>query len=100
MHIKKSKVPRTWPIPRKGSKFVAVPNHSASKGISLLILLRDILKIAKTRKEARYMTLNGMVKINNKIRKNECFPVQVFDTISLEKSKLNYRLEIVNRKFN
>lgn len=46
------------------------------------------------------MTLNGMVKINNKIRKDENFPVQVFDTLNLDKAKLNYRLEIVNRKFS
>lgn len=102
MHIKKTQMPTSWPIPRKGKgkRFVAVPSHATSKGISLLFLLRDILKIVKTRKEARYMTLNGMVKINNKIRKDENFPVQVFDTLNLDKAKLNYRLEIVNRKFS
>ena len=45
------------------------------------------------------MTLNGMVKVNNVARKDENFPLQVFDTLSLEKGGLNYRLEIVNRKF-
>ena len=102
MHIKKTQMPTSWPVPRKGKgrRFVAVPSHGTSKGISVLFLLRDVLKIAKTRKEARYMTLNAMVKINNQIRKDENFIVQVFDTISLEKAKLNYKLEIVNRKFN
>ena len=95
-------MPTSWPIPRKGKRkrFIAVPSHATSKGISVLFLLRDVLKITKTRKEARYMTLNGMVKINNQIRKDENFPVQVFDTINLEKAKLNYRLEITNKKFN
>jgi small subunit ribosomal protein S4e len=102
MHIKKTKMPTSWPVPRKGKgkRFIAVPSHSTSKGISVLFLLRDVLKIVKTRKEARYMTLNGMVKINNQIRKDENFPVQVFDTMNLEKAKLNYRLEIINKKFN
>jgi small subunit ribosomal protein S4e len=99
-HIKKSEMPRTWPVPRKGSTFIATPSHATSKGISLLFLLRDVLKIAKTRKEARFMTLNGDVKVNNTVRKNENFPVQVFDVLSLDKAKLNYRLEIVNRKFS
>lgn len=101
-HIKKSEMPKAWPVPRKGKKkrFVAIPSHATSKGISLLFLLRDVLKIVDTRKEARYMTLNGMVKVNNKVRNNENFPVQVFDTLNLEKAKLNYRLEIVNRKFS
>ena len=100
-HIKKSQMPKAWPVPRKGGKkrFVAVPSHATSKGISVLFLLRDVLNIVKTRKEARHMTLNGMVKINNIMRKDENFPVQVFDTLNLEKAKLNYKLEIVNRKF-
>ena len=101
-HIKKTQMPKSWPVPRKGrgKRFVAVPSHGISKGISLLFLLRDVLKIAKTRKEVRYMTLNGMVKVNNKVRKDENFPVQVFDSVNLERAKLNYRLEIVNRKFS
>jgi small subunit ribosomal protein S4e len=100
MHIKKSEMPREWPIQRKGKAYVAVPSHAHTKGISILFVLRDLLKVADTRKEARYMTLNGFVKVNNKIRKDENFPVQVFDTVNLEKSKKNYRLEIVNRKFS
>ncbi|MBT7102173.1 hypothetical protein HN935_01545 [archaeon] len=100
-HIKKTQMPKSWPVPRKGRgrRFVAVPSHATSKGISLLFLLRDVLKIAKTRKEVRRMTLGGMVKVNNKIRKDEDFPVQVFDVLNLEKAKLNYKLEIVNKKF-
>ncbi|MFH1237824.1 MAG: hypothetical protein ABIH79_03280 [archaeon] len=102
MHIKKTQMPNTWPVPRKGKRkrFIAVPSHATSKGISLLFLLRDVLKIVKTRKEARYMTLNGMVKVNYHIRHDVNFPVQVFDTLNLEKANLNYRLEIVNKKFS
>jgi small subunit ribosomal protein S4e len=102
MHIKKNLMPRTWPVPRKaqGKKYVSVPSHATSKGISLLFILRDILKIARTKKEVRFMTLNGLVKVNNKVRKDENFPVQFLDTINLEKSGENYRLEIVNRKFS
>jgi len=101
-HIKKTQMPKSWPVPRKGrgKRYVAVPSHATSKGISLLFLLRDVLKLVKTRKEARYMTLNGMVEVNNKVRKDENFPVQVFDTVNLDKAKLNYRLEIVNKKFS
>jgi len=99
MHIKRNTMPKPWPIPRKGTKFISVPSHATNKGISLLFVLRDILGIAKTRKEVRYMTLNGLVKVNNKIRKDENFPLQVFDCINLEKSGKNYMLEIKNRKF-
>jgi small subunit ribosomal protein S4e len=101
MHIKRNKMSTTWPLPRKTNKkrFIAVPTHASNKCISVLFILRDVLKIAKTRKEAKYMTLNGDVKINNKVRADENFPVQVFDVIGLEQAKKNYRLEIVNKKF-
>ena len=103
-HIKKTKMPKTWPVPRKGKgkRFVAVPSHNANKGISLLFLLRDVLKIAKTRKEVRVMTLGGMVKINNKVRADENFPVNVLDVVSLSagKDERYYKLEIVNKKFS
>jgi len=103
-HIKKTKMPKTWPVPRKGrgKRFVAVPSHNAGKGISLLFLLRDVLKIAKTRKEVRHMTLNGMVKINNRVRHDENFPVNVLDVLNLSAGKESkyYRLEIVNKKFS
>ena len=103
MHIKKTQMPTSWPVPRKGrrKRFVAVPSHSMNKGISLLFLLRDVLRIVKTRKEARYMILGGMVGVNNVIRKDENFPLQVFDTLTLSAAKenKNYRLEIKNRKF-
>ena len=121
MHIKKTEMPTSWPVPRKGrgKRFVAVPSHSVSKGISILFLLRDVLGIVRTRKEARYMTLGGMVRVNNQVRKDENFPMLVFDTLTLSPKleagvarytpdidgaspKLedrNYRLEIKNRKF-
>jgi len=110
-HIKKTQMPKSWPMPRKGKRkrFVAIPSHATSKGISLLFLLRDVLKVAETRKEARHMTLNGMVKVNNKVRHDENFPVQVFDIVNLsprddsgepEKAMINYKLEIINKKFS
>jgi small subunit ribosomal protein S4e len=103
-HIKKTKMPNTWPVPRKGKgkRYVAVPSHGVGKGISLLFLIRDVLGIAKTRKEVRIMTLGGMVKINNKVRHDENFPVNVLDIVNLSVGKENrfYRLEIVNKKFS
>ena len=69
MHKKRNQMPTSWPLPRKDRKrrFISVPSHSLSRGISLLFVLRDVLKIVRTRKEARYMTLNGFVKVNNKV---------------------------------
>ena len=74
--------------------------HSLNKSISILFILRDILKLAKSRKEVKHILSEGEVKINSTARKNENFPVQIFDTVSLEKMKKFYRLEIINGKFS
>lgn len=94
-------MPKTWPIHRKDSKkrYLAVPDHAKSRSISLLFILRDIMKLARTKKEVRFILLNKEVKVNNVARTSESFPVQVFDTLSLEKLKKFYRLEIKNGKF-
>ncbi|MBT7706618.1 hypothetical protein HN747_04170 [archaeon] len=101
MHTKKSLMPKAWPVPRKTrtKRFIAVPAHSKDKAINLLFILRDILDLAKTRKEVNKILHQGDVKVNNKIRKSDDFPVQIFDTISLERSSKYYKLEIVNKKF-
>ena len=101
MHIKKTKMPKSWPIARKGRgrRFIAVPSHANDRGITILYILRDILRIAATRKEAKKILFQGDITINNKVRKDDTFPVQVFDTISLTKGNMHYRLEIVNKKF-
>ena len=52
-HLKRQNAPKSWPIPRKGTTFVVRPNFGFSKGIPLLIILRDMLKIAENKKEVK-----------------------------------------------
>jgi small subunit ribosomal protein S4e len=99
MHQKRSNISLKWPIPRKGSTYIAVASHSKNSSIPLVVILREMLNIARTKKEAKYITKNKYVKVNNKVRNNEKFPVQLYDIVSLEKSKKSYRLEIHNKKF-
>jgi ribosomal protein S4E len=44
-HLTRQEVPREWPIPRKGSVYVVRPDKEIEKGIPILILLRDVLKL-------------------------------------------------------
>lgn len=99
MYKKRTKMLKEWPIARKGSKYIAVANHASNKSIPLLVVLRDILGIVKTKKEAKYVLFNSEIKVNNKVRKSEKFPLQVFDTISIDKMKVNYKLVIDSNKF-
>lgn len=94
-------MPTSWPIARKSKRkrFMAKPSHAMTKGIPLLFVLRDVLAIARTRKDASNILHNGDIKVNGIVRRNENFPMQVLDTLSLEKLDKYYRLQIVNKKF-
>jgi len=99
-HKTRSEMPREWPIARKGTKYYTVANHDTGKAIPLVIALRDILGIVKTRREARYMLLNGELKVNGRIRKLEAYPVRLFDIVSIDKMKKSYKLIIDGKKVN
>lgn len=98
MHKTRSELPANWPLPRKGTKYFVGSSHSASDGIPLQIVLRDILKVGETRREVRFMLLNKEISVNGKVRVNKKFPVKVFDVITIQKLGKSYRLEIAGKK--
>jgi len=96
MHLKRQKVPKNWPIFRKGTKYVVRPNSDTQKGIPLLIVLRDMLKLAQNKKEAKRIIHLREVLVNNKPVSDEKKNVMLFDTISLFAIKKYYRMELSN----
>jgi len=94
MYLKRQKAPKNWPIYRKGTKYIVRPRSNIQKSVPLLIVLRDMLKIAQNRKEVKKALLAKHVFINNKISRDERIGVLLFDTISILPMKKYYRLEL------
>ncbi len=94
MHLKRQEVPKSWPVYRKGTKYIIRPDSNLESGIPLLVILRDMIKIVQNRKEARRVIFLKQISINNKIPKDEKNPVLLFDTISLIPAKKNYRMDL------
>jgi len=88
-HLKRQEAPKNWPIPRKGSKFVTKNN---SKGIPLLIILREIMKVAQTRKEVKQAIHKKHLLICGKPVVDEKKSLELFDVLTITPSKKNYRL--------
>jgi len=82
-HLKRQTVPKSWPIPRKGTKYVVRPSFGTSKGVPLLILLRDMLKIAQNRKEVKRIIHQKQVLINGILARDEKSNIQLFDKVSI-----------------
>ena len=70
------------------------PNFNIQKGIPILIILRDMLKTAQNRKEAKKAIHSKHILLNNKAVKNEKNSAQLFDIITIIPSKKYYRLEL------
>jgi small subunit ribosomal protein S4e len=86
---------------RKGTAFVVKPNRSFSKSLPVLIVLRDLLKVAQNRKETKNMIHMRNILINGKEVRDEKESVLLFDVITLVPSKSNYRLTVLkNEKFD
>lgn len=98
MHLKRQKASKNWPIPRKGSKFLAVPSHNQTQSMPLIMILREFLKVVATKREAKRILNEGKVRVNGNVVKNINYSVGLFDILSLEKE--NYRINLnEHRKF-
>ncbi|MBI2047317.1 hypothetical protein HYT26_04125 [Candidatus Pacearchaeota archaeon] len=97
MHQTRETIPKEWPLTRKGRKYVVVSRQR--NGIPLLVVLRDMLKLGRTRKEIKKILNEGNVAINGKTRKDERFSLLVFDIITIKKINKNYRIILSKRKF-
>jgi small subunit ribosomal protein S4e len=93
-HWKRQSVPKSWPIERKGSTYVVKPRFNVKAGIPVLIVLRDILKIAQNRAEAKRIIHLRQILINEKLVKDEKNNLLLFDTINIIPLKEYYRLEL------
>ena len=99
MHLKRQKVPKSWPIYRKGTKYIVRPRVDVKKGLPVLIVLRDILKIVQNRKEAKRAIHMKYILLNNKPVTDERASVLLFDVLTLRPSKKSYRVELsINKK--
>ncbi|HIE31468.1 MAG TPA: 30S ribosomal protein S4e [Methanosarcinales archaeon] len=99
-HQKRLSAPKSWNMPRKTHKYAvksAPGPHSRSKSIPLLLVLRDILKIANSSKEVRKILHDGNVMVDGSIIRDHRFPVGLFDVITIPKIDSSYRV-ILDRK--
>lgn len=95
--MKRQMVPKSWPVPRKGSTFVVKP---ISGEIPVLIILRDILKIAQNRKEVKKAIHMNNVLINGRAIREDKVGMSLFDSLTIVPSKKSYRIDLAqNGKF-
>ena len=68
--------------------------HKRRESIPLAILLRNRLHYALTRQEAIKIVKDkeGLIKVDNKIRRDPRFPLGIMDVVGIEKTGENFRI--------
>jgi small subunit ribosomal protein S4e len=92
-HQKRIAAPRSWKIERKVSYWTVDPRpgpHPKERSMPLLLLVRDMLKLADNSREAKRILHEGDVVVNGTVRKDHKFPVGIFDILSIPQLKANY----------
>lgn len=84
--LKRKPAPRFWPIHRKEFTWVVKPSpgpHPLQESLPLAIVLRDILGLSQTRKEANTIISQGKIHVDGAIKREDSFPVSLMDVITL-----------------
>ena len=93
--LKRKPAPRFWPIHRKELPWILKPSsgsHSLQSCLPLTLVLRDILGVAQTRREAKMILTEGKVLVDGKIMQKDDFPVGLMDVISMPAADKYYRV--------
>ena len=92
---KRSKAPSFWAIQRKKYPFTVTPSpgpHGINESYPLVVLLRDVLKIVNTYREATNIIRDGKILVDGVIRKDPDFPVGLMDVLQVPILKNSYRM--------
>lgn len=99
-HLSRLNAPKNWHIKRKGTKWITRPNpgpHPIYRGISLNLIIKDILGYGKVTREVKKILNNKEILIDKKVRTDRRFPVGLMDTIEIPKTNEYFRL-LLNKK--
>lgn len=94
-HLKRKPAPAFWPIHRKEAVWTVKPNagpHKIERSLPLVLVLRDMLGVAKTRSEVRAVLSQGGVMVDGNIEREELFPTGLMDVISIPTVNKQYRV--------
>ncbi len=100
MHIKRQVIKKFWPVPRKGTVFLSVVTHNKTDGVPLMTIMRDVLKLVRTRKELKKLINGKKIQINGKTIRETNYPLMLFDVLSLPSIKKNYVAVLKSKKMH
>jgi small subunit ribosomal protein S4e len=94
-HLKRIAAPKHWMLDKLGGTFAPRPRpgpHKLRESLPLVILLRNRLKYALTRRETTSILMQRFIKVDGKVRTDGKYPAGFMDVITIEKTNEHFRL--------
>ena len=98
--MKRLAAPRTWPLKRKVNIWVAKQNagaHSIEESMAAVTVLRDMVGVCDTAREAKRIIGNRQMFVDGKAVKNPKAPVGFMDVITIPEMNLAYRMLLTDK---
>ncbi len=95
-YLKRQNIKKFWAIPKKGTKYLAVATHNKTESIPLVVVVRDILKSVRNKKELQRLLNEKQILINHKQIRETNYPIGLFDVICI--GSKNYRAKLSENK--
>lgn len=100
MHTKRIAMKKSWPLSRKGKKRFIIRcrgPHQLKTSLPLLVVIRDLLEMAKTKNEVKKILKEGNILVDNKTVKDEKFGIGLFDRVYFKKIEKVYTLKLTKK---
>lgn len=100
MHRKRHATPNKWVMGRKVETWAPSGEpgpHSSDSAVPLNVVLRDLLGVAESAREAKRAISEGRIEVDGVIRRDERYPVGLFDVLSLGNRDYRMLIEMKNR---
>jgi small subunit ribosomal protein S4e len=94
-HLKRLNAPRHWMLDKLSGVFAPRPAtgpHKLRECLPLILILRNRLKYALTKKEVVSILMQRFVKVDGKVRTEPAYPSGFMDVVSISKTNEDFRL--------
>ncbi|MCL1978863.1 MAG: 30S ribosomal protein S4e [Methanomassiliicoccaceae archaeon] len=99
-HMKRLAAPATWPLKRKVAVWATKQSpgaHSLESSMPAVMVLRDLMKVCDTAREAKRIIGNRELFVDGTAVKNPKAPIGIMDTVTVPKMNLNYRMLLTDK---
>merc|ERR1712196_166504 len=95
-HLKRLNAPKHWMLDKMGGTWAPRPStgpHKLRECLPLILILRNRLKYALTKKEVQQILMQRLIKVDGKVRTDPNYPCGFMDVISIDKTDENFPTE-------